>query len=96
LIGALPGNLHYFRLSLHQALDRNDHTTARLFEQTHRPPRSRLTSKKSKKAKKEKKAVIKAAVKAAKKAAKKAFKQGRNVKSNKRRRSEKLDRETDS
>jgi hypothetical protein len=99
LIGALPGNLHYFRLSLHQALDRNDHTTARLFEQTHRPPRSRLTSKKSKKAKKakkEKKAVIKAAVKAAKKAAKKAFKQGRDVKSKKRRRSEKLDRETDS
>jgi hypothetical protein len=96
LIGALPGNLHYFRLGLHQALDRNDHTTARLFEQTHRPPRSRLTSKKSKKAKKEKKAVIKAAVKAAKKAAKKAFKQGRDVKSNKRRRSEKLDRETDS
>ena len=62
-------------------------------------PMSRLMpkkSKKAKKAKKEKKAVIKAAVKAAKKAAKKAFKQGGNVKSKKRRRSEKIDCETDS
>jgi hypothetical protein len=70
-----------------------------LIEQTQRIPWSGLMSKKSKrakKAKKERKAVIKAAVKAAKKAAKKAFKQDGNVKSKKRQRSEKLDRETDS
>jgi hypothetical protein len=85
-----------FRLSLQQALDRNDHATARLLDRPTVSPMEPTNVQEKQEGQNGKKAVIKAAVKAAKKAAKKAFKQGGNVKSKKRRRSEKIDRETDS